>query len=43
MTHCFLKTDYFDKKKLFKNVIAPFISLLLTPLKQKLMDYSLQN
>ena len=35
---CSLKTDYFDTTSL-----APFITLLLTPLKQKLVDYLLHN
>ena len=38
----FPKTDYFETKPL-KNIVALFVTLLLTPLKQKLVDYSLHN
>ena len=42
-----LKNDYFDTKSLTMSkqymIVAPFITLILTPLEQKLVDYSLHN
>ena len=39
---CSLKSNYFDKN-LFENIIALFITLLLTPCKQKSVDYVRNN